>query len=140
MIFSIPLKTPEEIVAYVKTAVEKNSPPVDVSVALENETKKIIVTLSKLGTSTIEIKTSEQEGGLYCEAEVVKLSTFHKPFLSTVETWIIDNVILASGGLLYLGSRLKCNKKPLAITVSGSLFALSVIWFFSALLYLIFKK
>lgn len=101
MKFYTPLKTPTEIVDFIQGAVKQAKLPAKVGAALVGD-NDIKVTISKMGTSELNFSVQPIESGCECTLVSQDISTFHKPFISDVQLWVVENVVIASGGKVLL--------------------------------------
>jgi hypothetical protein len=102
MKFWIPAETPKEFCRAVEAAVAASDPPARVSVEEMRMPGHVLVTVSKLGTTTMEIELRSVEGeiGMYGEVVEMYVASFHKPFIDMVMAWVEKDVIEKNGGRL----------------------------------------
>ena len=135
MEFYTPLKTPEDIVSFIERAIKKEAPPAKIAAAVQKDTGNVLVTLSKFGTTEILVILTPMGDGLKCETQIQKLNSLHKPYMPDVERWVIDNIALASGGMVFVNDSSEVHKLPFLSYVFNFLFLVSFFCCLYALLY-----
>jgi hypothetical protein len=98
--FFMPLKNAKALLEKIKDAVKREKPPAHIEAEESTIPGHIIIVISKLGKSLIEIETRPVNGGINCGIASEKIAALHSPYISSVRTWIIENIITANGGNL----------------------------------------
>lgn len=97
MKFFTPLKSPKEIVEFIQSALKSSDLPAKVSASLEGD-DHIKVTISKFGTSSLHFSVQPSGDGSECALVSQDIASLHKPFIGDVEAWVVEHVVVASGG------------------------------------------
>lgn len=97
MKFFTPLHNSKEIVDFIQAALKSSDLPAKVAASLEGD-DKVKVTISKFGTSTLNFSVQPSGEGSECTLVSQDIATFHKPFIADVEAWVVEHVVIASGG------------------------------------------
>ena len=94
------METPKEFCLAIEAAVSRKDPPARVGAEVMSIPSHVIVTVSKMGTTAIEIvfKTLESEPGMYGEVIQMDVARFHRPFIEQVMSWVELEVIAECGG------------------------------------------
>lgn len=102
MKFWTPLETPREFCLSIEAAVGRKDPPARVAAEVMSIPTHVIVTVSKMGTTAIEIvfKTLAGEPGMWGEVVQMDVARFHRPFINQVMSWVEREVIAECGGRL----------------------------------------
>lgn len=100
MKFWTPLETPREFCLAIESAVARKDSPARVSAEVMTMPTHVIVTVSKMGTTAIEIvfNTLAGEPGMWGEVIQMDVAKFHRPFIEQVMSWVEREVIVECGG------------------------------------------